>query len=323
MDYYPGVFPDLAAYSKPRADLVAILLTGIPAGIIPGFQNFTGETPADLLRLNTAIPPAQLQTLSAPWEATSPGFPMAAGCSTTSLRSSWGPRRRRDPSGRSCFHPGRGCVHGHRWPRPRQDRLPVLLTSFPYLGIPYSGFRQPQSIATSARFAIAPGCFSGDQQRLDPAGRRAGAGDGSRGHLEEPSLQAVQEPARAKAGDIDERVNAFLERSIEGEWRYLWLDATYLKVRDGGHIVSVAAIIPMAVNTDGRREIVGLGSGPSEAEPFWSAFLKAWSSAALSRAAAARLSRRQLSVEPPDRPPRPQRPDHDWHNGAAGPVWSW
>jgi transposase-like protein len=74
--------------------------------------------------------------------------------------------------------------------------------------------------------------------------------------------------------DIDERVNAFLERPIEGEWRYLWLDATYLKVREGGRIVSVAAIIAVAVNTEGRREIVGLGLGPSEAEPFWSAFLK-------------------------------------------------
>src|SRR5437868_12068288 len=74
--------------------------------------------------------------------------------------------------------------------------------------------------------------------------------------------------------DIDERVNAFLDRPIEGEWPYLWLDATYLKVRDGGRIVSVAAIIAMAVDTDGRREIVGLGLGPSEAEPFWSAFLK-------------------------------------------------
>ena len=74
--------------------------------------------------------------------------------------------------------------------------------------------------------------------------------------------------------DIDERVNAFLDRPIDGEWPYLWLDATYLKVRDGGRIVSVAAIIAVAVNTEGRREIVGLGIGPSEAEPFWSAFLK-------------------------------------------------
>jgi transposase-like protein len=75
--------------------------------------------------------------------------------------------------------------------------------------------------------------------------------------------------------DIDERrVNAFLERPIDGEWPYLWLDATYLKVRDGGRIVSVAAIIAVAVTTESRREIVGLGLGPSEAEPFWSAFLK-------------------------------------------------
>ena len=54
---YPGVFPNLAAYSKPRADLLAILLTGIPSGIITGFQNYTGTTQADLLRLNMAIPP--------------------------------------------------------------------------------------------------------------------------------------------------------------------------------------------------------------------------------------------------------------------------
>ncbi len=54
---YPGVFPNLAAYKKPRADLNAILLTGIPQGIVPGFQNFTGSVEADLVRLNVAIPP--------------------------------------------------------------------------------------------------------------------------------------------------------------------------------------------------------------------------------------------------------------------------
>ena len=74
--------------------------------------------------------------------------------------------------------------------------------------------------------------------------------------------------------DIDERVLAFLKRPLAGEWPYLWLDATYLKVREGGRIVSVAAIIAVAVNTDGRREIVGLHIGPSEAEPFWSTFLR-------------------------------------------------
>jgi Domain of unknown function (DUF4331) len=55
---YPGVFPNLAAYTKPRADLEAILLTGIPAGIVAGFQNNTGPLLADMLRLNLAIPPA-------------------------------------------------------------------------------------------------------------------------------------------------------------------------------------------------------------------------------------------------------------------------
>ena len=74
--------------------------------------------------------------------------------------------------------------------------------------------------------------------------------------------------------EIDERVGAFLARPLEGEWPYLWLDATYLKQREGGRIVSVAAIIAVAVSTDGRREIVGLHIGPSEAETFWSAFLK-------------------------------------------------
>jgi putative transposase len=74
--------------------------------------------------------------------------------------------------------------------------------------------------------------------------------------------------------DIDERVNAFLGRPLTGEWPYLWLDATYLKQREGGRIVSVAAIIAVAVNTEGRREVVGLHVGPSEAEAFWSTFLK-------------------------------------------------
>jgi len=55
---YPGVFPHLASYHKARADLNAILLTGIPSGVVPGFQNYTGPVEADMLRLNLAIPPA-------------------------------------------------------------------------------------------------------------------------------------------------------------------------------------------------------------------------------------------------------------------------
>ena len=74
--------------------------------------------------------------------------------------------------------------------------------------------------------------------------------------------------------DIDERVSEFLGRSLTGEWPYLWLDATYLKVRQGGRIASVAALIAVAANTRGRREIIGLGIGPSEAETFWIEFLR-------------------------------------------------
>ena len=74
--------------------------------------------------------------------------------------------------------------------------------------------------------------------------------------------------------DIDERVTSFLRRPLTGEWPYLWLDATYLKVREGGRVVSVAVIVAVAVTTEGRREIVGLHIGPSEAEIFWTDFLR-------------------------------------------------
>lgn len=75
--------------------------------------------------------------------------------------------------------------------------------------------------------------------------------------------------------EIDERVNAFLNRPIEGEWPYLWIDATYLKEREGGRIVSTAVIVAVGVNTLGKREVLGVASGPSEAEPFWKSFLRA------------------------------------------------
>ena len=74
--------------------------------------------------------------------------------------------------------------------------------------------------------------------------------------------------------EIDEKVNAFRERPIEGDWPYLWIDATYVKVREAGRIVSVAVIIAVGVNSDGRREVLGMSVGASEAEPFWTAFLR-------------------------------------------------
>lgn len=95
------------------------------------------------------------------------------------------------------------------------------------------------------------------------------------------STRAVDDLVRAMGGtgvsksqvsrlcaEIDERVQAFLTRPIEGTWPYLWIDATYLKSRQGGRIISVAVIVAVAVNTDGRREVLGVATGASEARRF-------------------------------------------------------
>jgi putative transposase len=74
--------------------------------------------------------------------------------------------------------------------------------------------------------------------------------------------------------EIDGKVKAFLDRPIEGDWPYLWIDATYLKVRRGGRIISIAVIIAVGVNADGRREVLGMEIGTSEAEPIWTEFLR-------------------------------------------------
>ncbi len=75
-------------------------------------------------------------------------------------------------------------------------------------------------------------------------------------------------------GEIDERVGAFLNRPIESDWPYVWIDATYVKVRQAGRIVTVAVLIAVGVNPDGVREVLGVAVGPSEAEPFWTEFLR-------------------------------------------------
>src|SRR6202040_3885918 len=74
--------------------------------------------------------------------------------------------------------------------------------------------------------------------------------------------------------EIDGKVKAFLDRPIEGDWPYLWIDATYVKARDNGRIVSAAVIVAVGVNSDGRREVLGMDIGPSEAETFWTEFLR-------------------------------------------------
>jgi putative transposase len=120
------------------------------------------------------------------------------------------------------------------------------------------------------------------------------------------STRTVDDPVRAMGGagvsksqvsrlceEIDERVKAFLDRALEGDWPYVWLDATYVKVRRNHLIVSVAVIVAVGVNADGRREVLGMDVGPSEAETFsfWSEFLRKLRLARPTRRQARRLRR--------------------------------
>ena len=99
--------------------------------------------------------------------------------------------------------------------------------------------------------------------------------------------------------EIDERVNAFLARPIEGAWPYLWSDATYLKVREAGRIVSVAVIVAVGVNTDGRREVLGVSTGASEAEPFWKAFRRSLADRGLRGISSSPTTTRVCGRQPP------------------------
>jgi len=74
--------------------------------------------------------------------------------------------------------------------------------------------------------------------------------------------------------EVEVRVREFLGRPLEGEFPYVWLDATYLKVRDGGRIVSKAAVIAVGLSSEGRREVLGLKVGHSETQEFWTEFLR-------------------------------------------------
>ncbi|HET7487216.1 MAG TPA: DUF4331 domain-containing protein [Acidimicrobiales bacterium] len=139
---YPGVFPNLAGLHADRADLLAVLLTGIPAGIVPGFQNYTGPTPADMLRLNLAIPPASSPNRLGLVGGDPAGFPngrrLADDVVTIELRAVAGltyplVSPGYVPDGAASIvedgtygHPGR-----------------TLLGSFPYVGTPYSGYEVP------------------------------------------------------------------------------------------------------------------------------------------------------------------------------------
>ena len=74
--------------------------------------------------------------------------------------------------------------------------------------------------------------------------------------------------------ELDERVQSFLKRELTGQWPYVWLDATYLKSRENGHVVTRALVVAVGVNQEGRREVLGLACGPAETEAFWTEFLR-------------------------------------------------
>ncbi len=135
---YPGVFPNLAGLSADRADLAAILLTGIPAGIVPGFQNFTGPTKADLLRLNLAIPPTDEPDRLGLIGGDPAGFPngrrLTDDVTTIELRAIAGvtyPLVAPDytPDGAA------SAIEDGTFPPDR-----TFLGVFPYVGTPYSGY---------------------------------------------------------------------------------------------------------------------------------------------------------------------------------------
>jgi hypothetical protein len=141
---YPNVFPHLAAYTSDRTDLVAILLTGIPSGIINGFQNYTGKTQADLLRLNMAIPPASKPSIYGILGNDLAGFPNGRrvfdDAVTIELRAVAGATI---PLVDKSFEPDAAASQINEGLTP--DLSTRYISQFPYLGTPKSGFDVPAS----------------------------------------------------------------------------------------------------------------------------------------------------------------------------------
>jgi hypothetical protein len=140
---YPKVFPNLAAYTKPRADLAAILMTGIPSGIVPGFQNFTGSKPADMLRLNVAIPPASTPNVLGVVGGDLAGYPngrrVMDDVLTIELRAIAGVTIPLVDKG---FTPDGAASKVSDNVTPAGDRF---ISSFPYLGTPLDGYGTPSA----------------------------------------------------------------------------------------------------------------------------------------------------------------------------------
>jgi hypothetical protein len=136
---YPNVFPNLAAVNQPRADLVAILLTGIPGGIVQGFQNFTGATQADMLRLNVAVPPASQPNPIGLIGGDAAGFPngrrLEDDVVSIELRAIAGVTL---PLVAPTYKPddAAGALKDGTMPSTTSPFLP----NFPYVGTPYEGY---------------------------------------------------------------------------------------------------------------------------------------------------------------------------------------
>ena len=141
---YPGVFPNLAGYTKPRADLQAILLTGIPSGIIKGFQNYTGPTLADMIRLNMAIAPASKPNILGIIGGDLAGFPNGRrvfdDTTTVELRAIAGVTI---PLVDSSYTPDAAASVVSDFNPPQIPAGVRYQQSFPYLGLPYDGFDYP------------------------------------------------------------------------------------------------------------------------------------------------------------------------------------
>jgi hypothetical protein len=140
---YPGVFPHLKGLTASRADLVAILLTGIPSGLIKGFQNFTGSTQADMLRLNMAIPPSSKPSIFGILGGDLAGFPngrrVADDAVAIELRAIAGATY---PLVNPKYTPDAAASAVTDGTTPSSVKA-SFLASFPYLGVPYDGFDNP------------------------------------------------------------------------------------------------------------------------------------------------------------------------------------
>jgi transposase-like protein len=128
----------------------------------------------------------------------------------------------------------------------------------------FPGFLEPRRLAEKALTAVIQEAYihGVSTRSVDDLVKAMGMGGISKSQVS----RLVEE--------IDDKVQAFLGRPIEGDWPYLWIDATYIKVRQAGRIVSVAVTVAVGANADGRREVLGMAVGPSEAETFWTDFLR-------------------------------------------------